>query len=86
MLFISVNIVHRPPLTSPLVLSLSRSSETKPSEVSNDDLSEVMETTDEWITQRTGIRRRHVLQPEESLVCGRPRSSWQSCSGSGWNW
>ncbi|CAK9076831.1 unnamed protein product [Durusdinium trenchii] len=27
-----------------------------------------METTDEWITQRTGIRRRHVLQPEESLV------------------
>eukprot|EP00913_Durusdinium_trenchii_P000625 g578.t1 len=36
--------------------------------VSNDDLSEVMETTDEWITQRTGIRRRHVLQPEESLV------------------
>ena len=37
-------------------------------EVSNDDLSEVMETTDEWITQRTGIRRRHVMEDEETLA------------------
>lgn len=36
--------------------------------VSNDDLSEVMETTDEWITQRTGIRRRHVMEDEETLA------------------
>ncbi|CAJ1408984.1 unnamed protein product [Effrenium voratum] len=36
--------------------------------VSNDDLSEIMETNDEWISQRTGIRRRHVLRPEESLA------------------
>lgn len=36
--------------------------------VSNDDLSEIMDTNDEWITQRTGIRRRHVLKSSESLA------------------
>lgn len=35
--------------------------------VSNDDLSRIMETSDEWISQRTGIRRRHILKPDESL-------------------
>jgi len=35
--------------------------------VSNDDLAEIMDTSDEWITQRTGIRRRHVLKPGETL-------------------
>lgn len=28
--------------------------------VSNTDLSEMMETNDEWITERTGIKRRHI--------------------------
>ena len=28
--------------------------------VTNDDLSEIMETSDEWISTRTGIRARHV--------------------------
>lgn len=36
--------------------------------ISNDDLSQVMDTSDEWIKQRTGIRRRHVLKPAETLV------------------
>eukprot|EP00928_Gymnodinium_smaydae_P093747 TRINITY_DN7805_c0_g1_i1.p1 TRINITY_DN7805_c0_g1~~TRINITY_DN7805_c0_g1_i1.p1 ORF type:complete len:501 (-),score=111.56 TRINITY_DN7805_c0_g1_i1:185-1645(-) len=35
--------------------------------VSNDDLAQIIDTSDEWITQRTGIRRRHVLTPSESL-------------------
>ena len=29
--------------------------------VTNDDLSKVMDTTDEWIQQRTGIRQRHFV-------------------------
>lgn len=29
--------------------------------VTNDDLTQVMETTDEWIQQRTGIRERHYV-------------------------
>ncbi|HRL32628.1 MAG TPA: 3-oxoacyl-ACP synthase, partial [Anaerostipes hadrus] len=28
--------------------------------VSNDDLSKVMDTNDEWISSRTGIRSRHI--------------------------
>lgn len=31
----------------------------------NDDLSKIMETSDEWIKQRTGIEQRHWVKPEE---------------------
>ena len=34
--------------------------------VTNDDLSRTIETTDEWIVQRTGIRERRVSGPEET--------------------
>ena len=34
--------------------------------VTNDDLSQVVETNDEWITERTGIRNRHVALKESS--------------------
>jgi len=30
-------------------------------EISNDDLSRIVDTSDEWISTRTGIRRRRVL-------------------------
>lgn len=33
--------------------------------VTNDDLSRTMDTTDEWIVQRTGIRQRHVAAEGE---------------------
>lgn len=36
--------------------------------VSNDQLSQVVETSDEWISSRTGIRNRHLAAPGESLV------------------
>lgn len=36
--------------------------------ISNDDLSKIVETNDEWIAQRTGIRKRHVLGSGESIV------------------
>ena len=32
--------------------------------VTNDDLAEFLETSDEWIYTRTGIKRRHVLTTE----------------------
>ncbi len=28
--------------------------------ISNDDLAEIMDTSDEWISSRTGILRRHI--------------------------
>ena len=35
--------------------------------VTNTDLESVVETSDEWITKRTGIKSRHLLRPGESL-------------------
>jgi 3-oxoacyl-[acyl-carrier-protein] synthase-3 len=35
--------------------------------VTNDDLSEMMDTNDEWIRERTGIRERRIAAPEEAL-------------------
>lgn len=34
--------------------------------ISNDDLSNIMETSDEWIASRTGIRRRHIVREEQT--------------------
>jgi len=35
--------------------------------VTNDELSTIMETSDEWIVERTGIRERRIAAPEEAL-------------------
>ena len=35
--------------------------------VTNDDLAELMDTSDEWIRERTGIRERRFAAPEEAL-------------------
>ena len=35
--------------------------------VTNDDLTEFLDTSDEWIYPRTGIRKRHVLTDETLL-------------------
>ena len=35
--------------------------------LSNDDLSHMVETSDEWIATRTGIRQRHLAAPQDSL-------------------
>ena len=37
-----------------------------PRVVTNDDLAKLMDTSDEWITQRTGIRQRHWIAEGES--------------------
>ena len=34
-----------------------------PRVVTNDELSKLMDTSDEWITQRTGIKERHWIEP-----------------------
>ncbi len=35
--------------------------------VTNDELSTMMDTSDEWIVERTGIRERRIAGPEEAL-------------------
>lgn len=34
--------------------------------VTNDDLATRVDTSDEWITQRTGIKARHIAGPGET--------------------
>ncbi len=36
--------------------------------ITNDDLTKIIETSDEWIKTRTGIERRHVLSGNETAV------------------
>lgn len=36
--------------------------------ITNNDLSEFLDTSDEWIKTRTGIERRHILSDNESLL------------------
>ncbi len=33
--------------------------------VTNEDLEKIVETTDEWITERTGIKERHIVSDGE---------------------
>jgi 3-oxoacyl-[acyl-carrier-protein] synthase III len=39
-----------------------------PGVLTNDDLSRMLDTSDEWIVERTGIRERHIARPEESVA------------------
>src|ERR1700686_5239200 len=36
--------------------------------VTNDELSRTVETSDEWIRERTGIRQRHIAGPHETAA------------------
>ncbi len=38
--------------------------------VTNEDFTKIVDTSDEWITKRTGIKRRHISQGEYTWVMG----------------
>ncbi len=37
--------------------------------ITNDDLSLMVDTTDEWVFRRTGIKRRHVVEEGDTVSC-----------------
>jgi 3-oxoacyl-[acyl-carrier-protein] synthase-3 len=39
-----------------------------PGVVTNHDLSRVLDTSDEWIVERTGIRERHIATPDQTVA------------------
>ena len=49
----------------------------------NQELSQVVETSDEWIASRTGIRSRYLAHPEESLVSIATTASHQAIAMAG---
>jgi hypothetical protein len=55
--------------------------------LTNADLSKLVDTSDEWITERTGIKERHVADPDQAA--SRPRGRrWrrQASSQPTWSW
>ena len=51
--------------------------------VTNEDLSRMVDTSDEWITSRTGIRTRHWCTDEESAATLAIRAAKQALERSG---
>ncbi len=51
--------------------------ETGPTLLTNDELSRIVDTTDEWIVSRTGIRQRYIARPEDGVVTS------DLCAGAG---
>src|SRR6185436_14767178 len=39
-----------------------------PGVLTNDDLTRMLDTSDAWIVERTGIRERHIARPEETVA------------------
>jgi 3-oxoacyl-[acyl-carrier-protein] synthase-3 len=51
--------------------------------VTNDDFAARLDTSDEWITQRTGIRERRIAAPDESTLTLATRASRQALTAGG---
>ena len=51
--------------------------------VTNDDLSKVLDTTDEWIRKRTGIKERHRAAPDEATADLAMHASQQAMANAG---
>ncbi|MFH7029824.1 MAG: beta-ketoacyl-ACP synthase 3 [Heteroscytonema crispum UTEX LB 1556] len=51
--------------------------------LTNDDLAEVVETSDEWIKSRTGIGARRLLSPQESLTSLAVQAGKQALASAG---
>lgn len=47
---------------------MSTGSSTPHTRISNHDLSKIVDTSDEWISHRTGIQERRVIKPSESII------------------
>jgi 3-oxoacyl-[acyl-carrier-protein] synthase-3 len=39
-----------------------------PDVLTNDDLTHMLDTSDQWIVERTGIRERHIARPDQSVA------------------
>jgi 3-oxoacyl-[acyl-carrier-protein] synthase-3 len=54
-----------------------------PGVLTNADLSRVLETSDEWIVERTGIRERHIARPEQSVAMLSQEASERAMAAAG---
>ncbi|RYD04874.1 hypothetical protein N752_13180 [Desulforamulus aquiferis] len=45
--------------------------------VTNKDLEKMMDTSDEWITSRTGIKERRIAEPNDTTAGLAIKASWK---------
>lgn len=48
--------------------------------VTNDDLAKIVDTNDEWISTRTGIKTRHIVEDELTSDLALHAAEWQSAA------
>jgi 3-oxoacyl-[acyl-carrier-protein] synthase III len=70
-------------VTRPIAELLGTGSHTPARVVSNAELSTVLETSDEWIRERTGIRERRLAKPDESNACMAKAAAERALEASG---
>ena len=51
--------------------------------LTNDDLSEMVDTSDEWIRTRTGIAERRIADDDESTSSMATRAAWRALKAAG---
>lgn len=56
-----------------------------PKVMTNDDIAKLVETNDEWIVQRTGIRERRVCGPDETSGTLAIEASREALKSAGWS-
>jgi 3-oxoacyl-[acyl-carrier-protein] synthase III len=54
-----------------------------PRVVNNHDLSQVLDTSDQWIVERTGIRERHIAGPEQTVAMLSQEAAEQAMAAAG---
>ena len=54
-----------------------------PGVLTNADLTRTLDTSDEWIVERTGIRERHIARPEQSVAMLSQEASEQALQRAG---
>jgi 3-oxoacyl-[acyl-carrier-protein] synthase-3 len=54
-----------------------------PGVLTNADLTHMLDTSDEWIVERTGIRERHIAKPDQSVAMLSQEASEQALSRAG---
>jgi 3-oxoacyl-[acyl-carrier-protein] synthase III len=54
-----------------------------PDVLTNEDLSRVLETSDQWIVERTGIRQRHIARPEQTVAQLSQAAAERAMAGAG---
>lgn len=54
--------------------------------LSNEDLEKLVETSDQWIIERTGIRERRIASPEEDVATMGEAAARQALENAGIDW